>query len=340
MRVNSFPDTEPPLKALILGTTGMIGGNIARALTASGIAVRGLRRSSSPTGHLQDVPIEWVVGDLMDRPSLVAAMEGCQALFHAAAYYPQHSNDLPGALRTAITGLRHVLTAAIETRIEQVIYTSSLTTIGPPGEPGRLADEQDYYLPGSTSSAYFEVKYALEMEVLRAVTAGFPAVIVNPTVVLGPGDVKPTTGALLVAVAKGQVPVWVPATINVIDVRDVAAAQVAALERGRVGERYILGGHNVPVREALTLAASLAGVRPPRWSLAQKWVDILVALGEAVGRLPLIRPLPLEHIKTMRQWRPLNTEKAQQELGLTPRPLKETLQDSLIWFREYGYIGD
>jgi dihydroflavonol-4-reductase len=327
------------LKALVFGTTGMIGGNIARALAASGVAVRGLRRSSSPTWHLQDVPVEWVVGDLMDRPSLVEAMKGCQVLFHAAAYYPQHSSDLPGALRAAVTGLRHVLTAAAEAKIHKVIFTSSLTTIGTPGEAGRLADERDYYLPGSTRSAYFEVKYVMEMEVLRAVAAGLPVVIVNPTAVFGPGDVKPTTGALLLAVAKGQVPVWVPATANIVDVRDVAAAQVAALEGGRVGERYILGGHNVSVRQALTLAADLAGVRPPRWSLSLKGVDILVTLAEMVGRLPLIPPLPLEHVKTMQQWQPLNTEKARRELGLTPRPLEETLQDSLSWFRAHGYIG-
>ncbi len=325
------------MKALVLGATGMIGGNIARALAAAGIAVRGLKRPGSPTWHLEDVPIEWVLGDLMDYPSLVAAMKGCQILFHAASYYPQHSGDLSGDLRTAVMGLRHVLAAA-QTKIDRVIYTSSLTTIGLPGEPGRLADERDWYLPGSTRSAYFEVKYVLEMEVLCAVAAGLPVIIVNPTVVLGPGDVKPTTGALLVAVAKGQVPVWVPGMVNIVDVRDVAVAQVVALERGQIGERYILGGHNISVRQALTVAATLAGVHPPRLPVSLKLVDILVRLGEAIGHLPLIPPPPLEHVKTMRQWQPLNTEKAQHELGLVPRPLAETIRDSLVWFQKYRYI--
>lgn len=316
----------------------MIGGNLARALAARGIAVRGLKRPGSPTWHVQDVPVEWVSGDVMDRPSLIAAMQGCQALFHAAAHYPQHSRDLAGDLRTAITGMRHVLAAATEAQIEKMIYTSSLTTIGPPGERDRFADERDWYLPGSTGSAYFEVKYALEMEVFCAVAAGLPAVIVNPTVVLGPGDVKPTTGALLVAVAKGQVPVWVPATVNIVDVRDVASAQAAALECGRVGERYILGGHNVSVRQALTLTANLADVCPPQRRISLKLVDALVKLGEAAGSLPLISPPPLEHVKTMRRWQPLNATKAQRELDLAPRPLQETIQDSLSWFREHGYI--
>lgn len=327
------------MKALVLGATGMIGGNIARALAAAGIAVRGLKRPGSSTWHLEDVPIEWVVGDLVDRPSLVASMEECQVIFHAAAYYPQHSYDLPGDLRTAITGLRNVLSAAAGTRVEKMIYTSSLTTVGPPTEPGHLADERDWYLPGSTRSAYFEVKYAMEMEVFHAVATGLPAVVVNPTVVLGPGDVKPTTGALLVSVAKGQVPAWVPLMVNIVDVRDVAAAQVTAIERGRVGERYILGGHNVSVHQALTLAAVLAGVRPPRRPVSLKLIDALVRLGEAAGRLPLFPPLPLEHAKTMRQWQPLNTEKAQNELGLRPRPLEETIRDSLTWFRTHGYIS-
>lgn len=326
------------MKALVLGATGMIGGNIARALAEAGIAVRGLRRPSSPTWHLEDVPIEWVVGDLMDRQSLIAAMDGCQALFHAAAYYPQHSYDLPGDLQTAITGLRNVMAAATENKIEKLIYTSSLTTVGPPGTPDRLADERDFYLPGSTRSAYFEVKYALEMEVFRAALAGLPAVVVNPTVVLGPGDVKPTTGALLVSVAKGQVPAWVPGTVNIVDVRDVAVAQVAALELGQVGERYILGGANVPVRQALTLTATLAGVRPPRRQVSLKLLGILVGLGEALGRIPLVPSLRLEHAKTTHQWQPLNTEKAQRELGLSPRPLEETIEASLTWFRTHGYI--
>ena len=327
------------MRALVLGATGMIGGNIARTLAAADISVRGLKRPDSPTWHLEGVPIEWVVGDLNDRSSLVTAMEGCQVLFHAAAYYPQHSNDLPADLRTAIAGLRNVLAAATETRVKKMIYTSSLSTVGPPGEPERLADERDWYLPGSVHSAYFEVKYAMEMEVFHAVTTGLPVVVVIPTVVLGPGDVKPTTGALLVTVAKGWVPVWVPATINIVDVRDVAAAQMAAIERGRVGERYILGGHNVSVRQALTLAATLASVRPPRRSVSLKWMDALVKLGEAIGRLPLIPPLPLEHAKTIAQWQSLNTEKAQKELGLRPRPLEATIRDSLAWFRAHGYIG-
>jgi dihydroflavonol-4-reductase len=317
----------------------MIGGNIARALAGTGIATRGLKRLNSPTWHLKDVPIEWITGDLMDRQSLVAAMEGCQVLFHAAAPYPQQSHHLTRQLRMAMVGLRNVVAAAMEAQVEKVIYTSSLTTIGPPTEPDRLADERDWYLPGSTRSAYFEVKYALELEFLRAVLAGLPAVTVNPTVVLGPGDVKPTTGALLVAAAKGQVPVWVRATINIVDVRDVATAQIAALERGQVGERYILGGHNISVRQALISIASLVGIPPPRYQVSLTFIEAMVRLGEAIGHLPLIPPLPLEQAKTMRQWRPLDTSKAQRELGLSPRPLEETLRDSLTWFRANGYLN-
>jgi dihydroflavonol-4-reductase len=276
----------------------------------------------------------------MDRQSLVVAMEGCQVLFHAAAYYPQHSHDLPRQLRTAIVGLRNVVAAALEMQVEKVIYTSSLTTIGPPAEPGRLADERDWYVPGSTRSAYFEVKYTLELEVLRAVLAGLPAVTVNPTVVLGPGDVKPTTGALLVAAAKGQVPVWVPVTVNIVDVRDVATAQITALQRGQVGERYILGGHNISLRQALTLIAALVGIPPPRHQVSLTFIEAMVRLGEAIGHLPLIPPLPLDQAKTIRQWQPLDTSKAQRELGLSPRPLEETLKDSLTWFRANGYLKD
>lgn len=326
-------------KALVVGSTGCIGNNIVRACLEAGWEVCAFRRESSATWVLNGLDVTQAVGDLKDYRSLVTAMSHCDVVFHAAAYYPRHSLDIRASLREAVSGMRAVLRAAKESGIKRLVYTSSLTTIGPPGNAGRLADERDFYLPGSTKSAYFESKWAMESEAWRAAAEGLPVVIVNPTAVFGPWDAKPTTGQILLDVAKGRLPVWLDLDVNVVDARDVAHGQVLAAESGRVGQRYLLGGENLPVRDALGLAAEEAGVTPPRWRAPLGLVGVAVALGEALGRVPLVQPLPLEHFKTLQEWRSLSIEKARRELGYTSRPLADTVRDTIAWFREHGYLG-
>lgn len=324
--------------AVVLGSTGCIGNNVVRACLAEGWSVRAFHRSSSETWMLDGLGVEHATGELADLESLVAAMRGCDVAFHAAAYYPRHSLDMAGSLREAVRGMRHVLRAAAEAGVGRLVYTSSLTTIGPASEPGRLADERDFYVPGSTQSAYFESKWAMEAEAWRAIAEGLPVVIVNPTAVFGPWDVRPATGEILQNVAKGRFPVWLAVDVNIIDARDTGQGQILAAKRGRVGQRYILGGENLPLRQALTIAAREAGVTPPRWQVSLGLVTALVRLAEAFGRLPWVQPLPLEHLKTLTEWRALNTEKARRELGFQTRPVAETVRDALDWFREYGYL--
>jgi len=325
-------------RAVVLGSTGCIGNNIVRACLAAGWQVRAFHRQGSDTWMLDGLQAEHVVGDIMEPASLVAAMEGCDVAFHAAAYYPRHSLDMRGSLRTAVAGMRHVLAAAGEARVGRLVFTSTLTTIGAPARAGCPADEDDFYLPGSTDSAYFESKWAMEAEAWRAAAQGRPVVIVNPTAVFGPWDVKPTTGEILLNVARGRFPVWLDLEVNVVDARDLGEGHRLAAERGQAGRRYILGGENLPVREALTIAASEAGVRPPHWHVSLGLVRWLVRVGEAAGRLPLVRPLPLEHFKTIGEWRALNTARARVELGFKTRSFLDTVRDTLAWFREYGYL--
>lgn len=325
-------------RAVVLGSTGCIGNNIIRACLAAGWQVRAFHRPGSDTWMLEGLQVEHAVGDLMEPATLVAAMDGCDVAFHAAAYYPRHSLDLRGALRTAVTGMRNVLAAADEAGVGRLVYTSTLTTIGAPAMAGRLAAEDDFYLPGSTASAYFETKWAMEAEAWRAVARGQPVIIVNPTAVFGPWDVKPTTGEILVNLARGRFPVWLDLEVNVVDARDVGVGQCLAAERGQVGRRYILGGDNLPVREALTIAAQEAGVRPPRLKASLSLVRGLVRAGEVASRLPLISPLPLEHFKTLGEWRALDTARARAELGFETRPFVDTVRDTLAWFREHGYL--
>lgn len=322
------------MRVTVLGATGFIGGQIARAALAAGYSVRAVRRRHS-VGALADIAhrIEWAQGNLDDIDSLVAAARGSDVLFHAAAHYSQGSRDIAGEVAYAEAQMGHVLEAARRSGIGRLVYTSSITTIGPPSQPGRLADERDFYTPGSSDSAYYESKFAMEQMALRAAADGLPVVVLLPSAVFGPGDTKPVTGEVLLMVAKGRVPVYLDAVINIVDGRDVAAAHIAAVERGQIGHRYIIGGHNLTFRQALTIAAVEAGVAPPRLKLPRILVGGLVRLGDA---LPGVE-LP-DHARTLHLLQPLSTRKAEHELGVTTRPIEQTVRDSLAWFREHRYL--
>jgi len=328
----------PEIRCCVLGATGFIGGQIARASRAQGWQVRGLRRRPHATGAIDDLDIEWVSGDLADLASLVTAMRGCHLVFHAAGYYPHRARNVQETVQHGVTGMRNVLAAATTAGIRRLIYTSALTTVAPPskqhGEPGRMADERDWYIPGSVSNPYYEVKWAMEMEVMRAAAQGLPVVIVLPSAAFGPGDVKPSTGSLFLKAARGRIPGYFEGTINVVDGRDVAAGHIAAARRGQLGQRYILGGHNLTIQEILTTIAEAAGRKPPRLKLPL-W---LVRSAAEVGGL--LKLPGVHHLRAVRHWQPLNSSRAREKLGLpAPTPFEQTCRDTLDWFREHDYLA-
>jgi len=325
------------MRCCVLGATGFIGGQIAREAVSRGWRVRGMRRRPDAVGAIGDLPIEWVTGDLADPTSLVAAMRGCPLVFHAAGYYPQRSRNVQETVRHGVLGMRNALAAASIAEVRRLVYTSSLTTVGHPAEPGRLANEDDLYVPGSLCNAYFEVKWAMEAEAMSAAayTAAqrVPVVVVIPAIVFGPGDVKPATGALLVRVARRQLPFSAQATLNVVDVRDVAAGHWQAAERGRPGRRYILGGHNLTLDDALNTMAETAGVRAPR-AHAPTWA--VAALGRFGGMVGLEGS---HHLAALDHFQALDDARSREELRLKPpRPFDETCRDAVAWFREHGYL--
>jgi len=321
------------IRCCVLGATGFIGGQIARAALAQGWQVRGLRRHPQTTGAIGDLAIEWVSGDLADLASLVTAMRGCPLVFHAAGYYPHRARDIQETVRHGVVGMRNVLAAAATAGVKRLVYTSALTTIGPSLDQSHPAGEDDLYIPGSIPLPYFEVKWAMEMEALRATIQGLPVVTVLPTLVLGPGDVKPTTGKILLMAAKGRIPGYLEGSINVVDVRDVASGHIAAARRGKPGRRYILGGHNLTFREIQTAIAEAAGRKPPRSKLPQWLVRAVAEAGSLLG-------IPgTHHLRAIRYWQPLATTRAREELGLSePIPFEQTCRDALDWFREQGHL--
>lgn len=326
------------MNVLILGATGFIGGHITKAALAEGWEVHGLRRTPGFIGHLAaEDSIEWHLGDLKNESSLRDAMRGIELVFHAAAHYPKRTQKLSVKehVEFAEREVASVLAAASATKVQRLVYTSTLTTIGlPPPGSGRLADERDVYQPGDLpGSAYAEAKAAMERAVLEKQDE-LDVVVTNPTAVFGPGDVHLTLGRLLIAVARGYAKAWLPVEVNVVDVRDVAAAHISAAKHGITGQRYILGGHNMSLRKSLLIAARAAGVTPPKFKIPLGLINALAWLGD---RLPFL-PLPTNHLHGVRHWQGYNTAVAERQLGLKARPFEDTVRDALDWFRQNGYL--
>lgn len=320
-------------RVLVTGATGFIGGAVARAAIGRGWQVRAMRRDITRTGAVADLTaidrFSWCTGNLDDVASLRTAMQGCSVVFHAAAHYPVSSRDKQGQIDLARRQMENVLDAFRQSGAEKLVYTSSLSTIGPPAEAGRLANESDVYRLGSVSVCYFDVKIVMEE---LALGSGLPVVALCPSAVFGPGDVKPTSGLLLINVARGLMPVYVRGNHNAVDVRDVARSHVAAAESGRIGERYILCGDNLSFRNMLTIAADVAGRRPP-------WLPVHPAVVRRLGKLAgTIGVLGGDVLEAIEYWQPLDGSKAQHELGHVWRPFSDTARDTLLWFRENGYL--
>ena len=314
---------------LVLGATGFIGGHIAREAAAHGWRVRALRRRPDFVGAIGDVNVEWTTGNLDDRSALIDAMRGCDAIFHSAGAYPHGARQIDRAVQRALKQMRNVIEAARIAQPDRLIYTSSFTTVGLSGEPNRLADERDLYRPGTAGDAYYEAKWAMETEALKS---GLPIVVLNPAAVFGPGDVHLAVSEIVILAAKGRVPVYFDATFGAIDVRDVAAAHLSAVERGRVGERYILSAHNMTLKDGFDLITRSAGVKPPSIYLSPRLLNAIIAAGKYLpGGM-------IGHVRTMRFWQPLNNAKAVNELGMTSRPIAETLREALAWFKANRYL--
>jgi dihydroflavonol-4-reductase len=322
------------IRCCVLGASGFIGGQIVRAALAEGLQVRAVRRRPNAAGAIEDLNVEWVIGDLSDPASLVTAMRGCPLAFHAAGYYPRHARDIHETMAHGVSGMRNVISAAATAGVKRLIYTSALTTIGPPSDPNQLATETDMYTPGTVPNPYFEVKWAMEMEAMRATAQGFPVIIVLPTATFGPGDVKPTTSTLLLRVAQGGVPGYVDGILNVADGRDVAIGHIAAARRGQPGKRYILGGHNLPIKEVLAIAARTAGRKPPRVKFSPGMVRLVAKVGSRLRRMPGIY-----HLLAIDSYQAINDAQSRKELELSaPIPFEQTCFDTLLWFHERGLL--
>jgi len=314
---------------------------VLRKLVAAGQEVRVGARAASVRGNLEGVDCDVVTGDLTDPDSLRAAVAGCDTVFHVAADYRLWVPD-PAALdRVNIQGSVDLFLAAAEAGVTRMVYTSSVATLGL-HKDGRPADEETPSSLVDMVGAYKRSKFKAEAAVQALIRdRGLPIVIVNPSAPIGPRDIKPTpTGKMIVDAAAGRMPAYVDTGLNVAHVDDVAEGHLLALERGVVGERYILGGENMTLHEILVAVCGYVGRRPPRIKLPHDLLLPLAYGAEAVARLLDREPMfTVDEIRMAKKLMFFSCAKAQRDLGYRPRPAVEAIRDAVDWFRAHGYLG-
>ena len=324
---------------VVTGVAGFVGAAVARALAASGRRLRGVVRASSPKTNLTDFPGELVVADLRDASQVACAMAGASELFHVAADYRVWARDPEEIVRNNFAMTETVMQAALAEHVRRVVYTSSVATILPLHNGS--ADETRPARPEQATGAYKRSKVIAERLVERMVAGqGLPAVIVNPSTPVGPRDVHPTpTGRIIVEAANGGMPAYVDSGLNLVHVDDVAQGHLLAAEKGRIGERYILGGQDVPLSAMLGEIARILGRKPPRIQLPVAPLFPLAWAAEQWARLSGREPfLTLDSLRMARHHMYFTSAKAACELGYQARPYPQALADALAWFRAEGMI--
>jgi dihydroflavonol-4-reductase len=330
---------------LVTGGTGFVGSAVVRALLTAGppfagARIRALVRKGSQRGNLDGLPIELAEGDLLDAASLDRAMQGVDALFHVAADYRLWAPDPEEIVRNNLNGTRNAMAAALRQKVKRVVYTSSVATLAPQAD-GTSANEACALTPERAIGAYKRSKVVAERLVQSMVKEqGLPAVIVNPSTPIGPRDIKPTpTGRVIVEAASGRIPAYVDTSLNLVHVDDVAAGHLAAFERGRIGELYILGGENVGLKRMLDVIARLAGRRAPLFAIPRAAIYPVAAIAETAAHFTRREPFVTRDALRMAKYHMRFTSaKAERELGYRARPYAEGLSDAVTWFRQAGYV--
>jgi dihydroflavonol-4-reductase len=331
---------NPSADVLLTGASGFVGSAVLRALLREGFRVRALIRGSSRYLDLASQGVQFVEGDLRQSSSLGCACAGCRYLFHVAADYRLALWNSAEIHATNVTGTCNLMEEAMRAGIERIVYTSSVATLAPK-EDGTPADETASLPIHRAIGAYKQSKVIAEQLIVDMVRKkGLPAIIVNPSTPVGPRDIRPTpTGKIVVAAATGKIPAYVDTGLNIVHVDDVASGHLAALRRGRLGERYILGGENVPFSRVLAAIAASTGRSCPRFRIPWYAAVPAAVAGEARSFLTGSEPLASwAGVRLARHKMFFTSGKAEQELGYQARPHIEALRDAITWFDSHGYL--
>jgi dihydroflavonol-4-reductase len=326
------------MKVLVTGATGFVGGAVVRSLVKIGIDVRVLARAGADLQNIQNLAVERVEGDLRDPASLHTSLTGCRQLYHIAAHYALWAKDPSIFYDINVTGTKNLLEAARDVGVERIVYCSTIGAIGlPPG--GGLGTEETPVSLEQMAGHYKRSKYLAEQEVLKLAKAGLPVVIVNPSAPVGAGDVKPTpTGQVIVDFMKGRMPAYIETGMNIVDVDDVATGHLLAMEKGRIGERYILGNANLMLREVFEILSRLTGIKAPTIKLPRLAILPLAYANRWIADLTGHPPrIPLEGVKMAKYKMHYDCSKAIRELGIPLTPPEVALEKAVRWFRDHGY---
>jgi dihydroflavonol-4-reductase len=324
---------------LVTGASGFVGAAVARRALERGFKVRVLMRPTASHANVAGLEVEVVNGDMRDCRSVREALQGARYLFHVAADYRLWARDPMEIARNNLEGAKATMRAALAAGVERVVYTSSVAALKP--GKGEAVDETSRHTEESAIGVYKKSKLLAEREVERMIAQeGLAAVIVAPSTPIGPRDIKPTpTGRIIVEAARGGMPAFVDTGLNLVHVDDVAEGHFLALERGRIGENYILGGEDVGLAQMLADIAALAGRKPPRIRLPRAPLFPLAFAAEAAARLTGKEPfLTADALRMSRYLMYFSSAKAKRELGYAARPYREGLKDAHAWFSGHGYL--
>jgi len=333
------------LKAFVTGATGFLGSHVARVLAEQGAELRLLVRPASDTRNINDLTADRVVGDLREAASIEKALAGCDVAFHVAADYRLWVRDPDEMYRSNVEGTRCLLQVARKQGVRRVVYTSSVATMGftsgYSSRNGRLADEESPVSLGDMIGHYKRSKFMAEQVAAEAAKSGLDVVIVNPTTPVGERDIKPTpTGRIVLDFLKRKFPAYVETGLNLVDATECARGHMQALEKGRSGERYILGGENLTLKQILDRLAAITGLKSPTvklpyvFALATGVVDEMVT-GRLLGREPRAT---IDAVRMGRKMMFVSSAKAERELGWRTVPVDGALRRSVDWFRANGYV--
>ncbi len=328
------------MAVLVTGGTGFVGGRVALKLIERGEQVRCLARKSSNPKNLEGLPVELTLGDLQDPDSLRRAVSGCRVVYHVAADYRLWSRDPQELYRSNVEGTRNLLEAAGRAGCERVVYCSSVGALGIPAGGGSGTERTPVRLEEMVGH-YKRSKFLAEQEALQAAGRGVPVVIVNPSTPVGPGDVKPTeTGRIITRFLNNEMPAYLDTGLNLVDVDDVAEGHLLAAERGKVGEKYILGNRNMTLREILETLSRLTGKPAPRVKIPYGAILGIAQINEFfMGSLLRREPgIPVEGVRMAKKHMFFDPSKAVHELGLPQTPVEEALERAIRWFRDHGYV--
>jgi dihydroflavonol-4-reductase len=324
------------VKSLVTGATGFVGSAVVRRLLREGHEVRVLVREASDRSNLDGLDVHVVEGDLTRAASLLPACDGCDALFHVAADYRLWAPKPEQLYRTNVDGTRAILEAARQAGVPRIIYTSSVATLGIP-KKGGSGDEHTPVALADMIGHYKRSKFLAEQMVRELAAGGLPVVIVNPSTPIGPRDIKPTpTGRIVRDAMAGRLPAYVDTGLNVVHVDDVAEGHWLAYRHGMVGERYILGGFDMSLHELLIEIARISGRSPPRVRLPHAVVMPIAHIAQAWARLTGTNPIAtVEEVRMSKKHMFFSSDRARRELGYTPRPVRQALEDAVRWFAEH-----